>query len=184
MQQSQFLYGIPEENKIVVKMKGLQLQSFQLGPFTASWLCQCKGRVEYYKMPSDFSRYTVLQGKGFLGLTGWIEYLALWKMSQTLPRAKGHKTFISFVFVESEPRGAKRTMLFLRGLESQPITQSYFCKARELHPSLWKGFPQNKPPKNWLAPIKLYSSSFSDQTEELKTSLATDFSGRSDGKQR
>lgn len=75
-------------------------------------------------------------------------------------------------------------MLFLRGLESQPITQSYFCKARELHPSLWKGFPQNKPPKNWLAPIKLYSSSFSDQTEELKTSLATDFSGRSDGKQR
>lgn len=63
-------------------------------------------------------------------------------------------------------------------------SESQICKARGIHPQMWwNSLPENKLPKNWLAPTKLCTSWFSDQTNQLTTSLATGFSSRQDGKQ-
>lgn len=48
---------------------------------------------------------------------------------------------------------------------------------------MWTGLPENKLSKSWLAPTQLCTSWFSDQTNQLATSLAPGFSSRQDSKQ-
>lgn len=48
---------------------------------------------------------------------------------------------------------------------------------------MWNGLPENKLSKSWLAPTQLCTNRFSDQTNQLATSLAPGFSSRQDSKQ-
>lgn len=101
-----------------------------------------------------------------------------------ITQGKGHRTIYQFRFCCSVRVQMCRTdNTFSLWLMRPAHSESQICKARGIHPQMWNSLPENKLPKNWLAPTKLCTSWFSDQTNQLTTSLATGFSSGQDGKQ-
>lgn len=110
--------------------------------------------LEHYKM-KVFSDRTPKCEKGILETHRKKRSVGSMEKFVNITQGKGHRTIYQFgfcCFVRAQMCRTDNT--FSLWLMRPGHSESQICKARGIHPQMWNGLPENKLPKNWLAPTK------------------------------